>query len=66
MSSNYLTASRKKTNERISEKTNKQTKAIDSLTNANGDLRELMAGNRQKLDTLENQVVDNDLVSKDV
>ena len=61
-----LDSFKKEKNKRISEKSNKQTKAINNLTNENGDLRELMAGNRQKLDAHENQVVHNELVSKEV
>ena len=44
---------KEKKNERISEKSNKQTIAINNLTNENGNLRQLMAGNRQKIDALE-------------
>ena len=61
-----LDSFKKEKNERISEKSNKQTKVINNLTNENGNLRELMAGNRQKIDALENQVVDNELVSNEI
>jgi len=45
---NNLTASRKKErNEGISEKSNKQTKAIDNIANENVELRELIDGKRQ-------------------
>jgi hypothetical protein len=44
---------KEKKNERNSEKSNKQTIAINNLTNENGNLRQLMAGNRQKIDALE-------------
>ena len=58
-----LDSFKKEKNERNSEKSNKQTKVINNLTNENGNLRELMAGNRKKIDAPENQVVDNELAS---
>ena len=58
-----LDSFKKEKNERNSEKSNKQTTAINNLTNENGNLRELMAGNRKKIDAPENQVVDNELAS---
>lgn len=61
-----LDSLKKEKNERNSEKSNKQTTAINNLTNENGNLRELMAGNRQKIEALENQVVHNELASNEV
>ena len=43
-----LDSFKKEKNERISERSNKQTKVINNLTNENGNLRELMAGHRKK------------------
>jgi hypothetical protein len=55
----------KEINEKISEKSNKQTKAIENLTKENEELREQIAGQRKKMSEIQKQVADNEIISKE-
>ena len=49
----------------MSEKLNKQTKAIENLTTENEELREQIAGQRKKMSEIQKQVADNEIISKE-
>ena len=51
-----LDSFKKEINEKISEKSNKQIKAIENLTKENEELREQIAGQRKKMSEIQKQV----------
>ena len=60
-----LDSFKKEINEKISEKSNKQTKAIENLIKENEELREQIAGQRKKMSEIQKQVADNEIISKE-
>jgi hypothetical protein len=61
----FVDSFKKEINEKMSEKSNKQTKAIENLTKENGELREQIAGQRKKMSEIQKQVADNEIISKE-
>ena len=56
---------KKEIDEKLREKTNKQSKAIEDLSQQNEDLREMIAQQRKTIEELKTQVIDNEVRSKE-
>jgi thiamine pyrophosphate-dependent acetolactate synthase large subunit-like protein len=60
-----LDSFKKEINEKISEKSNKRTKAIGNLIKENVELRKQIAGQRKQISEIQKQVADNEIISKE-